>query len=171
MSNSYTAVIDQAISLLQGLTDAEYQKVLKPHFSSSVGAHIRHVIDHFLALQSGIDSGHINYNVRHRHNQCEQFVEAACEALIDIKQWLSKLDEMKCKASIIVTTEIDIAHTKSASCKSTIERELVFASSHAIHHYALIRIMCAMQNKDIPEFFGYAPATITHLNKQLNRSA
>ena len=38
-------------------------------------------------------------------------------------------------------------------------------SSHAIHHYALVRIICSMQNKPVPEFFGFAPATITHINK------
>lgn len=165
MSNSYTAVIEQATTLLADLSDAEYQKVLKPHFPSSVGAHVRHVIDHFIALKEGVANSHVNYNVRHRHNQTEQHVNVAIEALNDIKKWLNQLDDSQCNRAIAVTTEIDISHTKSTTCQSTIERELVFACSHAIHHYALIRIICAMQNKTLPEFFGYAPATITHLNR------
>ncbi|MFC4701450.1 DinB family protein [Glaciecola siphonariae] len=165
MTNSYTAVINQAIVLLDGLSNTEYQKVIKPHFPSSVGAHIRHVIDHFLALINGVEQGHINYNVRHRHNNVEQSVDAGVKALEEISTWLSRIDESLCEQSVLVTSEIDVSHTKSATCKSSVERELVFASSHAIHHYALIRIICAMQNKSIPEFFGYAPATITHLNR------
>lgn len=165
MPNSYAAVVEQAIMLLESLTDKEYQKLISPHFSSSIGAHIRHIIDHFLALQNGIEGGHINYNIRHRHNQVEQSTQAAIEALKAINLWLCDLDEKICQSSVLVTSEIDISHTKSATCNSTLERELVFVSSHAIHHYALIRIMCGMQNKVIPQFFGYAPATITHINR------
>jgi hypothetical protein len=165
MSNSYNAVIDQALSLLQETSTLEYQKVLQPHFSGSIGAHIRHVVDHFLALKNGLDKGHIDYNVRHRHNTVEQFPEAAIEALLSIKKWLLSLNAEACAEVISVTSEIDIQDTKSATCTSTVERELVFVSSHAIHHYALIRIICSMQNKTPPDIFGYAPATITHINR------
>ncbi|WP_371193931.1 DinB family protein [Glaciecola sp. SC05] len=165
MPNSYTDVVNQAISLLDDLSNNEYQTLITPHFASSIGAHIRHIIDHFLALQDGLAKGHINYNVRHRHNQTEKFVDIAVQALHDINQWLSNLDEAICQQTILVTSEIDISHTKSSTCSSTLERELVFVSSHAIHHYALIRIMCSMQNISVPDFFGYAPATITHINR------
>jgi hypothetical protein len=165
MSNSYNAVIDQALSLLKEISISEYQKVLAPHFSGSVGAHIRHIIDHFLALKNGQGDGHIDYNIRHRHNNVEQFPEAALATLHDIKTWILSLDAEACAQVISVTTEIDIQHDKSATCASTLERELVFVSSHAIHHYALIRIICSMQDKTLPDMFGYAPATITHMNR------
>lgn len=162
MPTSYIAIVDQAISLLEGLSDGDYQTLIKPYFSSSIGTHIRHIIDHYLALKDGLDTGHINYNVRHRHSQAEQFIEIATKALVEIKAWLASLDQSKFSLPIMVTTEIDISYTKSAKCASTFERELVFVSSHAIHHYALIRVICAMQNKTIPDIFGFAPATITH---------
>jgi len=97
--------------------------------------------------------------------QVEQVIEHAIEALENINEWLLGLSEEDRNARVMVTSEIDITDTKSATCESTLERELVFASSHAIHHYALVRIICALQDKSIPEFFGYAPATITHINK------
>lgn len=165
MSNSYIQIVEQAIDLLDGLSLKEYQSAIQPHFPSSIGAHLRHVIDHFLALMSGSTEGHVDYNKRHRHNHIEQFPQAATEILESIIDWLSGLDDSDREKTISVTSEIDVNDTKSATCHSTIERELVFVTSHAIHHYALIRIMCGMQNKTIPEFFGYAPATITHLTK------
>ncbi|WP_395338052.1 DinB family protein [Ningiella sp. W23] len=171
MSNSYSAILEQAILLLENLSRAEYQKVIKPHFPSSIGAHMRHVIDHFVAIQSAMAThdasslSHINYNVRHRHNEVEQSPNAALEELEQLQRWLNSLSDDDCKQNVRVTTEIDISHTKSASCESTLERELIFVSSHAIHHYALIRIICAMQDKTVPEYFGYAPATITHLTQ------
>jgi hypothetical protein len=165
MPNSHTAVIDQAILLLEGLNNNEYQKLIKPYFTSSIGTHMRHIIDHFLALQEGVIDGHVNYNVRHRHNQAEQCTSVAIKALREIKVWLSALEHRAFKTQVLVTTEIDISDTQSKTCSSTIERELVFVSSHAIHHYALIRIICTMQNITIPELFGYAPATISHRNR------
>lgn len=165
MSNSYTAIVSQAIDVLDGISLGEYQKKLPPHFPSSIGSHMRHVIDHFLALIHGHSKGHIDYNKRNRYNNIEQFPSAAIESLEDIAHWLSNLNDENLDKPITVTTEIDVSRTRSTTCQSTLQRELVFASSHAIHHYALIRIICSMQNKKVPDFFGYAPATITHINK------
>lgn len=165
MSSSYVRIVEQAIELLESLTTEEYQSELKPNFPSSIGAHIRHIIDHFLAIQAGLSAGHIDYNKRHRHNQIEQFPQLAIEQLESIIRWISELTDEVRESKVQVTTEIDISHTKSASCESTIERELIFVTSHAIHHYALIRIICNLLDKQLPEFFGYAPATITHLNR------
>ncbi|MFT6267416.1 MAG: hypothetical protein ACJAVV_000213 [Alphaproteobacteria bacterium] len=165
MSNSYTAIVSQAIDLLDGIGLREYQQKLPPHFPSSIGSHIRHIVDHFLALIDGHGEGHIDYNIRHRHNQIEQFPCAAVEALEGIVHWLNNLQEDCLDNLLTVASEVDVSRTHSTTCRSTLERELVFASSHAIHHYALIRIICSMQNKEVPALFGYAPATITHINK------
>jgi hypothetical protein len=165
MSNSYATIVNQAIGLLDGMSVEEYQKKLPPHFPSSIGAHIRHVIDHFSALISGQEQGHINYNLRSRESQVELLPKAAIQDLTSIAQWLNEINEDLLNTQLAVTSEIDNSHTQSTTCQSTLGRELVFASSHAIHHYALIRIMCGMQNRSIPEFFGYAPATITHINR------
>jgi uncharacterized damage-inducible protein DinB len=165
MSNSYVAIVDQAIELLDEISLKEYQQKLLPHFSANIGGHVRHICDHFLALMNGQIDGHVDYNIRHRHNNVEQLPCAAKETLQRISDWLKALPDESLNEVLTVTSEIDISHVKSTSCHSTIARELVFVSSHAIHHYALIRIMCSMQNINVPEFFGYAPATITHINK------
>lgn len=165
MSNSYTAIVRQAIDLLDDITLVEYQQKLPPHFPSSIGSHMRHIIDHFSALINGYTSAHIDYNVRHRHNDVEQFPKVAVEKFKEITLWLDNLPEESLDKVLKVSAEIDVSRTYSTTCLSTLERELVFASSHAIHHYALVRIICSMQNKVVPEFFGFAPATITHINK------
>jgi hypothetical protein len=165
MSNSYTSIVSQSIDLLDGMSLTEYQTKLPPHFPSSIGSHMRHIVDHFMAIIDGHSKGHVDYNVRHRYNQIEQFPYAAIEAFESINRWLSNLQDDCLDHSLSVTTEVDVMRSHSTTCISTLERELVFASSHAIHHYALIRIICSMQNTNVPDFFGYAPATITHMNK------
>ena len=166
MSNSYINVVKQAISLLDDISLSDYQEVLAPHFSSSIGAHVRHIIDHFLALKEATESGEINYNKRNRQSAVEQFPQEASAACHGINAWLHDIcSSQLLNRRVVVTTEIDISHTKSTTCESTLERELVFVASHAIHHYALIRIIRNMQGRALPEFFGYAPATVTHLTR------
>ncbi|MGQ8366151.1 DinB family protein [Glaciecola sp. 1036] len=165
MTESYKQIVQQAIDLLDGIAVKDYQSAIQPHFPSSIGAHMRHIIDHFLALKAGFVSRHVDYNKRHRKNQTEQFPLAAIESLESVLHWLDSLTEQDRQQVISVTCEIDISHTKSGHCQSTLERELIFVTSHAIHHFALIRIMCEMLHKKLPEFFGYAPATITHINR------
>lgn len=165
MSKSYTAVVSQAIDLLGEINLEQYQKKLPPHFPSSIGSHMRHIIDHFLALKNGFETGHVDYNVRHRHNEVEQFPKVAIKNFEEIALWLANLQSDWLQQKVTISSEIELGHSNLSECYSTLERELVFVNSHAIHHYALIRTICSMQNKDVPEFFGYAPATIAHINK------
>ncbi len=165
MSNSYAVILRQAIDLLSELNAEEYQKKLPPHFPSSIGTHIRHIVDHFIALMDGHQQGHVDYNKRNRHNDIEHSPCSAMQSLENLINWLNNLSDEWLDKPLGITTEIDVSRTCSTTCQSTLERELVFVSSHAIHHFALIKIMCGMQNKAVPEFFGYAPATITYLNR------
>jgi hypothetical protein len=38
----------------------------------------------------------------------------------------------------------------------------MFAVSHAIHHHALIAMLCGIRAIPVPEDFGIAPSTIAH---------
>lgn len=176
MSNSYEDIVHQAISLLDDISLPDYQEIVGPHFSSSIGTHIRHIVDHFLALQEAsqntelkdekLNYGLVNYNKRNRHADIEHCPQAAIAACKDISAWLrATCSNHLLNSRLQVRSEIDISHTKSTTCESTLERELVFVASHAIHHFALIRIIRNLQGKALPEFFGYAPATISHLTR------
>jgi hypothetical protein len=166
MPNSYVDVIKQAIDLLDGISLDDYQEVLGPYFSSSIGAHVRHIVDHFLALKQASTSGVINYNKRNRHGDVEHFPKSAIAECESISTWLHETCSSELLTqSVQVITDIEISHTKSTACESTLERELVFAASHAIHHYALIRIIRNIQGKALPEFFGYAPATVKYITR------
>ena len=39
--------VQQAKDFLLGLTAENYQAVIKPHFASSAGTHMRHILDHY----------------------------------------------------------------------------------------------------------------------------
>jgi hypothetical protein len=61
-----------------------------------------------------------------------------------------------------VNYELDAA----LSIGSTVGRELMYAVAHAIHHYALIAVMCGMLEVPVPAGFGVAPSTLKYHAEQ-----
>ena len=163
MLNSHLEVIDQAIHLLRELDGNSFTQVLSPYFSGSIGQHLRHVIDHYDNLFAGIADQHVNYNRRKRFCSVETSIEACSQSFITIRKHISELTAEQLTQSLSILTEISISEQDDALVESNLGRELVFASSHAIHHYALIKIIRQMQNATVPSEFGYAPATLTYL--------
>ena len=47
----------------------------------------------------------------------------------------------------------------------------MYAVSHAIHHYALIGMICEMRALPVPRDFGVAPSTIVYQKTSERRSA
>jgi hypothetical protein len=65
--------------------------------------------------------------------------------------------------SVRVRSKVSYAMEESPSAVSTVGREIMFCVVHAIHHYALIRVMCGIMDVPVPEEFGVAPSIIKHL--------
>ncbi|WP_100643660.1 DinB family protein [Alteromonas facilis] len=164
MLQSQVEVVSQALEVLNELSSEEYQQVLTPHFSGSIGQHIRHIIDHYLALQTGSLSGVVDYNQRNRDSNIELSVAVAIEALQAIQRWLQTLSADVLAQSVTVSSEISVTQQVNQRCVSTLAREVMFVSSHAIHHYSLIAIIRSLQGKSVPDLFGYAPATVSYMS-------
>lgn len=162
MLSSHSEVIEQSIGLLSTLSDNEYSNVCQPLFSASIGQHMRHIIDHFDNLFAGIGSQQVDYNIRSRNSETETSVQVAIAQLKHLQQWLQALTESDIQTQISVISEINVKQAQSVSVTSTVARELVFCASHAIHHYALIKLIRQIQGGSVDKHFGLAPATITY---------
>jgi len=143
-----------------------YRAVIAPFFISSAGAHMRHIIDHYLALIAGLSQGYIDYDVRHRGDKLELDPQLALEKLAQIAQWLQSLANTDLNRNLVLSTEVSVFEKKILSVPTSLARELVFAGSHAVHHYAMIAQIALQQKITLPANFGIAPATATHLRKE-----
>lgn len=161
MISSQLEIIEQAKAYLSNLSEHEYRQVIQPHFSSSAGAHMRHIIDHYQALRLGAVVGQVDYNVRNRDSDIEQDPAAALEALVDIEMWIKQLSDEQIAQPISVISEVSIKAQSSKTTQSSLGRELVFVASHAIHHYSLLAIIHSFLGGVNDESFGVAPATAT----------
>lgn len=129
--------------------------------TSGIGRHVRHVVDHFLAFQAGMESGIVNYDVRHRNSDMEQHADLGLAEIQKLVLWLqgSAVDE----TPVEVVSEISCLHDESRQFQSNIRRELLYLINHTIHHAAYAALL-ARQHGVVPDAgIGLAPATATYL--------
>jgi uncharacterized damage-inducible protein DinB len=166
MIPSQLEVLAQGNDYLASVSEFEYNEVIKPNFISSAGAHMRHILDHYQAIMDGLNVLTIDYDKRVRGCDIETNPKSAAEKIKQIGEWLEQLTTEQLTQEVMLSTEISISNQQIAKVKTTVARELVFAASHSVHHYAMIAQISLAQNKTLPEFFGIAPATATYLRSQ-----
>ena len=165
--------LNQGIRLLTVLSDEQYRHIPAPYVKSSIGEHFRHVADMFAAVCRAADEGIINYDRRRRGALVETQRQVALAEFEEVKAWMESLDNgaFEANASVVIQTEITLEETESVRLKSSFLRELVFTSSHAVHHFALISVIAKLQGVDLVESFGVAPATATYLRSSVQEPA
>lgn len=159
-------LLHQLVEVLSAAGDADY--VLKPvgGISGSLGAHVRHCLDHIDALLTGTAGGVIDYDHRKRGTVVETRRVAAFDAILDIEDRLRRLEASMLTHPVRVRIVIDADGT-SIETMSSLGRELAFVLSHTVHHHALMGAMCAALGIPVPEGFGYAPSTLAYLASSL----
>lgn len=158
--------VQQAKKFLRDLTAENYQLVIKPHFASSAGAHMRHILDHYLALQDGLSQGLVNYNKRNRYSSVETCPQTALLEWQKVEQWLTQVSQLDADMPLAVASEISVNKTQNTQTQSTLARELVFVSSHAIHHFSLLAVINSLLGNKDEDNFGVAPNTATYIRQQ-----
>jgi hypothetical protein len=152
-------------SLLGILTSNQYAVPAGELFAnSSVGAHVRHSLDHARALADGWRSGAVDYDHRERGTPIETDVAAARTELSRLIALLGELYEIDPEAPIDVCV-LPSCGGHRMTVSSTLARELVFVLSHTIHHAATIRSMTHSLGVTVPESFGFAPSTLAHKDR------
>lgn len=158
--------VQQAKVFLQDVTAENYQMVNRPHFISSAGTHMRHILDHYLALKDGLSTGLVNYNKRNRFATIESCPQTALQEWQKVEQWLKEVNQLDADLPLTVACETSISKSQNTQTQSTLARELVFVASHAIHHFSLLAVMNSLLgNKDEVDF-GIAPTTATFIRQQ-----
>ncbi len=164
--------LDQGIHLVNALSDTQYRFTDSSYTQSSIGQHFRHIIDMFMAVSYPDDPSVIDYDVRRRGADVEVCRGTAIRELNAIKvyisAYLSDLDESVglLDRDVDIKTEVTINETHSVVLRSNKLRELVFTSSHAVHHFALISMIAKIQGVVLGENIGVAPATATFLRHE-----
>lgn len=156
-------VLLQGCILLDVLDDAGYRRPLDERSGASVGAHYRHVLDHFLCLRDGIGKGAIRYDDRQRDPELENSLTAARRVTEELLSEFRALSSTALDAQCTVTYTVGYGESGPESVESNLAREIMFCVGHAIHHYAIVKLLCASSAIHLPYEFGIAPSTLKHL--------
>jgi uncharacterized damage-inducible protein DinB len=131
-----------------------------PRFhNATIGAHVRHTLDHLAALIKGVHT-HIEYDARERGTLIESRPDAACTHLDDL------IERLQHSIATLPDTSVRIVIMPGGGCaavtlRSTLARELAFIISHTVHHKATIKTLLS-EAAEAAATFGLAPATLQH---------
>ena len=161
-------IMKQMKTLLASLTDKEYQDNQYPPYQSGIGKHIRHILDYYNLFLDNY-SNKVDYEARMRNLRCEKEIFFSNKTIDDTIEKLKKLANIDIdKTEITINLNEGTENSKEVSdCRTNMKRELQFLSFHAIHHFSMIGNILYEQNKEIPQYFGYAPSTVRY-NETLN---
>ena len=167
--NSNIETIDQVIEFIEQLSDVEYQYVAMPYIESSIGQHLRHVIDIYVSVLNSIENKKVDivdYNNRRRGADVET---QQAIGLIELKQLRSRLQnnqDWQLESEIKVLTEISLQSHSNQVFQSNLARELCFASTHLTHHLALMAVIAKLNGKKVCSSVGVAPSTATYTREK-----
>lgn len=159
---SVMETLDRGEALLSQIADTVYTRALPGAFNATIGGHYRHCLDHFRSLLEAADSGDLNYDHRERGTLLEQDRFAALNATRALVEGYRQLEAGVLDRPLQVTCKTSYAAAGSQAAPSTVGRETMYVVAHAVHHYALVGIMCGLQGVPTPAGFGVAPSTLKH---------
>jgi hypothetical protein len=158
-------IIDGIISVF-----SDYEKVIKhvnqdvfckeSDNSSSIGAHIRHVLDRAHCVVEGFTNKNIDYDNRRRQKALEQnpqlCVKELERILSEIRNFKGDLDET------VYVSETVREDGLKVNIKSTYNRELLDIILHMVHHLATMKFILEKNGVMMDKDFGKNVSTIIH---------
>lgn len=154
------ACLAQARELVRRLGDEAY-RACAPGGRGGVGAHLRHVLDHYDCFLEGVAAGRIDYDRRERDLEVERSRERALERLALAEAGLAAMRTLEANHELGVKLDSGESGERCES-RSSLARELQFLVSHTVHHFALVAFVLRLQGLDPGPEFGVAPSTLKH---------
>lgn len=150
-------VLKEYLPLLRDIDIRAYQYTRTSVFPSSLGAHLRHDLDHYLNFLQGLPERRIDYETRSRNVRIAEDPAFALETVEDIVQGLERIP-----TAATTSLSVRVENGSGAACwvESNLRREMDFLLSHSIHHQAIISMILRDQGLQTHAAFGVAPSTL-----------
>ncbi len=130
-----------------------------------IGPHLRHCLDHFRSLLNGLDTGTIDYDARESDSGLETDPDLFLAALYRVTAELAGLEGISTTQAVEVVQSA-APNAAPVSVGSTLERELIFLSSHAIHHLAQVIEVAEGRGVSVQSDLGMAFSPSAHPDRR-----
>lgn len=149
--------LQRGILLLQSISDENYSNMSIAPYYSSIGSHMRHILDVFDCVFEGIPTNQINLINRQRNVDAESYT---LEGIKYFNEVLIKLETLNCKDFNKIVKVTDDLGTGVISADYTLGGILIQAHSHAIHHFSSVGYVISQLGIELPDNdFGFNPTT------------
>jgi uncharacterized damage-inducible protein DinB len=152
--------LQQLAVLLSQLHSEAYRQSLPILSDSSIGMHVRHIVEFYTCLLKGVAIGSVNYDARPR----ELILESDREyAVTYIQNLCEELNMLSGNPDLFLQVSLDTSEPIT-EIKTNLHRELTYVVEHAIHHMAIIKMACRQHFPLVPihPHFGIAYSTIKY---------
>ncbi len=148
--------LDKTNQLLAILSDEQLSNASIPPYKSSIGSHIRHILDFYDCILNKQSNNLVDLTLRKRNLLVETNSTVAlayCNEIVNkLKCSAYHFEEKVLVCDDLGTGKIEIIYTLGALFAQ--------ANSHTIHHYAIINYILEGLNISINDNdFGYNPTT------------
>lgn len=152
----------RGINLLNSISDEHYSDTSVAPYHSSIGCHMRHVLDVFSCVFNGLENKFVDFSVRERNECAEKETSVGIEYFKTVILQLKKIKKEDFNTPIKVSEDLGLGNE---TANYTIGAVLMQAQSHAIHHYATIGYLIYQLGIKLPDAgFGYNPTTPIRVN-------
>ncbi|KAJ2778737.1 hypothetical protein H4R18_004425 [Coemansia javaensis] len=157
--------------VLDGVGDDKYTQESHALPGSTIGKHVRHVLDHFsllLAALEGADPqqtgplGVVDYAHRERSPATESTVAGGRAAIERVIADMARVRALPLPPGGWICVCDTLPGGAEGRYESSVDRELWFCLHHMVHHNAIIAGLMHELGLDPPTEFAYAPSTIKH---------
>lgn len=142
--------------ILANLTDEQLSDTSVSPYHSSIGSHIRHILDFYYCILNRDSKNRVDLTARCRNKDIESCSNLATDYLDRIIEAL-KSSNYELDKRVIVTDDLGLGKIEMSYTLAAI---LSQAHSHTIHHYAIINYILDGLNINLEDSsLGYNPTT------------
>ena len=157
------ALLRQGADLVRTLDPEVYRNAPPQLARGGVGAHLRHILDHYDRLFDGLAGGRVDYDRRARDPETEVRPARAVERIEALVARLEDLPPDSAGRTLAVAMDSgERDDDESGWTESSLGRELQYLLAHTVHHYALIGVILSLAGVEAGPEFGVAPSTLRH---------
>jgi hypothetical protein len=141
---------------LENLTDHQYTTPVSLLSGSTIGSHVRHLIEFYLELLKGYNNGSVNYDKRRRDHSIESHRRIAIGKLEEIGSGIIRPDK-----ELVLAANFTAGGDEPLEVRTNYFRELIYNLEHTVHHMALLRVgIGVVSSLTLPPAFGVAMSTL-----------
>ena len=157
MINAIIHNLNRGVKLLNSINDDQYSDITIAPYYSSIGGHMRHVLDVFDCIFDGLENGEVDLAARKRNELAEQKTAFGLDYYTQIIDKLKTLENVDLDQIVSVQDDLGLGVVTQ---NYTLGSALIQAHSHAIHHFASLGYLINQLGIELPDNdFGYNPTT------------